>query len=161
MFSLYSCHRTKDLSENEIYSILNEIITDDSVVLGQAVCADFENMAWNSDFGRFLSADDIAFYEKQSLRFWKMKIKPGHLKYWYWESAARNKRVPYLPVDTLCSDTVYHSSFSLPIISADRQKVILKISRSGCFMCGSEETVLYEKIKDHWHKTHSWNLYIE
>ncbi len=157
-FLFQSCTQTKDLTEEEIYSIINEIITDDSIQTASTICSDFEDLRWNSEFEKSFTKGDLRFSLAQDKKFANMSIKPDKIKKYYWKIAEQKNISPYLKVDPNCSDTILHTYFSFPLISKDRQKVLIHIGSGGCFMCGGSGTYLYEKQNGRWKQIKSWDV---
>lgn len=159
-FLFPSCGQTKDLTEEEIYSIINEIITDDSIQTASTICADFADLRWNSEFEKSFTKDDMKFSAAQDKKFASMKIKADKIKKYYWKIAVQKNISPYLNVDPNCNDTIHHTYFSFPVISADRQKVLIHMGSDGCFMCGGSGTYLYEKQNGRWKQIKYWDVII-
>lgn len=159
-FIFQSCNQTKDLTDDEIFSIMNEIITDDSVQFSPTVRATFNKPTLDKEVKNILSPEDLKFIEKQISLFSDLHIKPDKLKRTDWRILVKRKISPYVNIIPNQSDSIHHSYFSLPIISSDRQKVIITIGSAGCFMCGGHGTYLYEKVNGKWRQTKSWDVII-
>ncbi|MBA3682708.1 MAG: hypothetical protein H0W73_16335 [Bacteroidetes bacterium] len=155
-----SCNRNPDLTEEEIYTILNEIITDDSVQFAQTLCATFEKPPLNNRAKKEFTSDDLIFIDRQISLFSKMTIKPNKIKRAGWKVLVKRNISPFTKSIPTRSDTIFHSYFSFPIISADRKKVILEIGSGGVFMGGANGTYLFQKINNKWVLKDSWNIII-
>lgn len=143
-----ACQSTGDLSEQELYGIINEIVADDSLHL-EVVCWQFKDIAWKADYKSVFNADDITFIDQQKALFKGKTILPNAL---HW-SPRRSTQQYSSFIDSNCTkDMVYHLSF--PLISKDRKKVIIEFSEDcNCNMGSTGGKDLYEKRKGHWVKT--------
>jgi len=150
-----SCKSTPDLTEDEVYTIINEIIADDSLYIDR-VCWKFQNLELTDEYKKEFTQDDISFIGRQSGQFKNLKVKPNNLK-WY---KRRSKTFEFTTVDTVCDQGIlYHISF--PIISADRQKVIMEFQEDcNCMLGGQGGQDLYEKKNGHWVRTKGFNHWI-
>lgn len=143
-----SCSSTPDLTEDEVYTIINEIIVDDSLHIDR-VCWKFQDQQLTDEYKKEFTQDDISFIGRQSGQFKNLKIKPNKLK-WY---LRRSKTFKFAAVDTVCDQGII-THFSFPLISADRQKVIIEIMNDcNCMLGGGAKTCLYEKKNGHWVRT--------
>ena len=142
---LSSCNSTPDLSEEEVYSIINEIIALDSLSVYKA-CWKFENIQLTDEHSKEFTKEDVVFIKKQNNLFKNSKIKPNKLK-WY---RKRSKTTDFITIDTLCNKGIlYHISF--PLISADRKKVMIEFREDcNCNLGGQGGKFLYEKRNEHW-----------
>ncbi|TPG31350.1 hypothetical protein EAH81_26860 [Flavobacterium pectinovorum] len=152
---LSSCKSTPDLTENEVYTIINEIIVDDSLPIYQA-CWKFKNIQLTEKYKKEFTEEDLNFIEDQNEIFKNLKIKPNQLK-WY---KRRQKEFEFTTVDTICDQGIlYHISF--PIISADRKKVLIEFQEDcNCLLGGQGGKDLYEKKNGHWIRTKSFDQWI-
>jgi hypothetical protein len=142
--TLTSCKKTEDLSEDEIYSILTEIIVDDSLEF-QSVCSDFMSIDLKVENLNDFSKTDLEFIARQKMLFSKLTIKPNKLM-WLVPSL---EKLEYISVNPNCQGNVTQISF--PIISADRQKVLIELVYSpNTFLGSSGGTFLYIKEKGKW-----------
>ena len=143
-----SCKKGEDLKEEEIYTILNEIMADDSIKLGP-VFFEFSDLYLADNYKEGFTNDDVEFIYRQKSLFTKMKIRPNKLKTNY---------VKFLEVHESLNDGILvHISF--PIISIDRKTVLINFESIGnCNLCGSGGTYLYKKINNRWKRV---NLYDE
>jgi hypothetical protein len=157
---LSSCNNTPDLTEDEIYTVLNEIITDDSSHFESPLCATFEKPPFNNRAKKEFTSYNLKFIDRQINLFSGMIIKPNKIKRAGWRVLVKRNISPFTKIIPTCTDTIFHSYFSFPIISADRKKVILKIGSDGAFMSGGYGTYLFEKINNKWILTDSWDTII-
>ncbi len=150
-----SCKSTRDLTEDEVYTIINEIIADDSLSIYQ-VCWKFQELELTEEDKKEFTKDDIIFIGKQREIFKNSKVKPGKLKW----LKKRSNTYEFIAVDTVCNEGVlYHISF--PLISADRQKVIIEFQEDcNCILGGQGGKDLYEKKKGHWVRTKGFDHWI-
>lgn len=134
-----------DLTEDEVYTILNEIIADDSLSIYK-VCWKFQELKLTEEYKKEFTQDDISFIGRQTELFKNLIVKPNKLK-WY---KRRGKTFDFATVDTVCDKGIlYHISF--PLISADRQKVIIEFQEDcNCMLGGQGGQDLYEKKNGHW-----------
>jgi hypothetical protein len=152
---LTACKPTPDLTEKEVYTILNEIIADDSLTINQ-VCWKFQPLQIPSEANQEFTVGDRLFSSRQSELFKSLKIKPATLK-WF---RRRNERAEFTAVDTVCTHGIlYHLSF--PLVSADRRKVLLAITEDcNCMLGGQGTKSLYEKKQGRWVRTKQFDQWI-
>lgn len=152
---LGSCKSTPDLTEDEVYTILNEIIADDSLYVDRA-CWKFQSIDLTTEMKNEFTKEDIDFIERQQSLFKNTTIKSGKLK---WLHRRKNTFVS-TTIDTVCNDGIlYHISF--PIISVDRQKVIIEFQEDcNCMLGGQGGKDLYEKKNGHWVRTKGFDHWI-
>jgi len=150
-----SCKSTPDLTEDEVYTILNEIIADDSLYINRA-CWKFEDITLTPEIKKEFNEQDLKFIGRQKDLFKNSTIKPNKLK-WY---QRRNKAIVNTIIDTICIQGIlYHISF--PLISADRQKVIIEFTEDcNCMLGGQGGKDLYEKKNEHWVRTKGFDHWI-
>ncbi|UUF13909.1 MULTISPECIES: hypothetical protein [Flavobacterium] len=150
-----SCKSTPDLTEDEVYGIINEIVVDDSLFLDH-VCWEFRTIPVKEEYKKEFSEKDIDFINEQNENFKGLKIKPNKIK-WFRKS---KKVFQYAIVDTLCDQGfLYHISF--PIISADRKKVIIEFQEDcNCLLGGQGGKYLYEKKNGHWIQKKGYDQWI-
>jgi hypothetical protein len=152
---LGSCKSTPDLSEDEVYGIINEIMVDDNLYLNQ-VCWKFRTIPFKAEYKNEFTEEDIDFIKDQNELFKDLKIKPKKIK-WFVKS---KKEFVYPTVDTLCDQgLLYHISF--PIVSADRKKVIIEFQEDcNCLLGGQGGKYLYEKKNGHWIRKRGYDTWI-
>ena len=154
MLLLSSCKTTPNLSSGEVYKIINEIISDDSILIYR-VCQDFQNLPLTGDYIKEFTNQDIDFNKNQRINLSGLKIEPQSIQ-WY---SPRFKTLSYSVVDTTCKEGIlYHITF--PIVSRNRQKVLIEfIEDCNCSLGGQGGKRLYErengrwirkKVYDHW-----------
>src|SRR6476660_4521778 len=119
---LSACKSTPNLTEDEVYTILNEIIADDSLYFNR-LCWKFDSITsmtdeFNKDIKKEFSERDFQFIERKKKLFKNTTIKPNRLKCFN----RRDKAFVNIDIDSACDKGIlYHLSF--PYISSDRQKV--------------------------------------
>jgi hypothetical protein len=145
-----SCIRPADLCEEEVYTILNEIITDDSLSFSPTLSSTLDEPRFDSAVRSRFYEDDVTFILRQMKLFADLQIKPNKIKRPNWKTLMQKNTSPFALIVQGRPDTIPYSYFSLPIISADRKKVILTIGQGGGFMRGGHETFMYEKSDNHW-----------
>ena len=152
---LGSCKSSPDLTEDEVYTILNEIIADDSLYINRA-CWKFNDIALTPEIKKEFNEYDLKFIGQQKDRFKNTTIKPNKLK-WYHR---RKKSLTSTTIDTICNQGIlYHISF--PLISADRQKVVVEFTEDcNCMLGGQGGKDLYEKKNGHWVRTKEFDHWI-
>lgn len=154
-FSACKFKKAKDLTEDEVYSIINEIVKSDSLIIRKA-CWKFQRIELTDEMKKEFSEDDLSFIERQEKRFHKMTIKPDKLKWYHW----KKKEFVKVKLDRICNEGIVEH-FSFPIISADRKKVIIEIrSDCNCPLGGSGGKDLYEKKNGRWVKTGGFDYWI-
>jgi len=155
ILSFCSCNKKPDLTENEIYTILNEIITDDSLKI-ERVSNRFLDVALETDYLNDFSESDIKFIKREREIFKDFKIDSTKLKLF------RPKRKCILI--SLGDTIIYKGSLteiSFPFISIDRKKVLIRINHNvDVFLGGSGGTYLYEKKNGHWVKMKNLNHWL-
>lgn len=152
---LFSCKSTPNLTENEVYKILNEIIADDSLRINK-ICWKFNDLALTGEYANEFTAQDREFIYKQKTILTDITIKSNKLK-WY---SPRTKSFDFIKVDTICNTGIlYH--FSFPLISSDRRKVIIEITENcNCLLGGQGGKDLYEKVNGRWKRTKTFDRWI-
>ena len=136
-------------SENKKYEILNEIIKDDKLTLSK-ICSKSDKI---KIFENNLS--DFTFFEQLSVNFqkltqteWEFKLKK--IKYF---NHILNK-TEFCEIIPNCDKE--HGIFyriSAPIVSPDKQTVIIKITEDcNCMLGGQSGTFLYKKVYGKWRR---------
>lgn len=150
-----SCKSTPDLTEEEVYTILNEIIADDSLFVDRA-CWKFQDINLTTEMKNEFTKEDLEFIKLQQTIFKNTTIKSDKLKWFH----RRKKEFVSTTIDTVCNEGfLYHISF--PIISADRQKVLIEIQEDcNCMLGGSGGKDLYEKKNGHWINVKGFDFWI-
>jgi hypothetical protein len=150
-----SCNKTPDLTEDEVYTIINEIIADDSLHINK-VCSKFQEVVLTTEMKKEFTKEDLEFISRQKALFKDQVIKSGKLKWLH----NPNKTFVSTLVDTACNNGIlYHVSF--PIISTDRQKVLIEFQQDcNCMLGGQGGQNLYEKKNGHWIRTNMFNHWI-
>lgn len=142
---MYSCKSKTEINEQEIYSLINEIIFDDTIVIHN-VCSKLEELKLDSEQLKEFTKDDFHFNEKIKLKFKNLKIKPNSIKYFH----LNYKPTDFATIDSTCNKK-YVVHLSLPYISVDRKKILIKIDNDcNCFLGGNGGVYLYEKVKGNW-----------
>lgn len=140
-----SCKSTPELTEDEVYTIINEIIVDDSLEIDK-VCWKFQEINLTSELKKEFTKQDLKFIGEQKKLYKNMTVQPNKLK-WF---NRRKKLYEYSIIDSICKDG-FLTHISFPIISADRQKVIIEIqSFCNCQLGGSGSKKIYEKKNGRW-----------
>ena len=148
-----SCNRMPDLTKDEVYKILNEIIADDSLYL-DIVCRQVDFISVTNEYG--FSIDDKDFISRQNEIFKDFKIEPKQLKYY----SRRKKRLESVFVDTTCKVGIL-TRLSFPLISADRQRVVIENTEDcHCMLGGQGGKDLYQKENGHWKRKKSFDRWI-
>ena len=152
---LYSCKSTPDLTGDEVYKILNEIIADDSLSIHR-ICWKFNELPLTGEYSTVFTQQDKRFITRQKSILTDSIIKPNKLK-WY---SHRKKSFDFITIDTICDQGILHH-LSFPLISADRQKVVIEITENcNCMLGGQGGKNLYEKKNGHWIRTNSFERWI-
>ena len=125
-----SCKFSPNLTEAEIFSIINQIIKDDNKAIDR-VCWEFQYLKLEQEYAKEFTSTDIWFNKKQQMLFKNIRIKPKSLQ---WFRRGESKPT-YISVDELCNQgIIYHISF--PVISADRKKVLIEFNEDCNCMLG-------------------------
>jgi hypothetical protein len=125
-----SSNSQKDLTEDEIYSILNEIIKDDSLMF-HSVCWQYDSLTITEEAMKNFSIEDIRFYMRQRSLLMMNDIKPNKLKCYN----RRLKDYVYTEIDSN-TENGYFTRLSFPIITSDRQRVFMDICENCNMMLG-------------------------
>ncbi len=72
------CQPSGNLTEQELYNIINEIIADDSLHV-DVVCWKFKDIQLKADYKSVFNADDIVFINQQKALFENKTIMPNAL----------------------------------------------------------------------------------
>ncbi len=152
---LLACNQKTEIKEAEIYSLINEVIFDDSIVVNN-VCWNFNKLNLDKDILKEFSKEDIEFNEKIELKFKNLKVKPNKIIYFHYNYKAGD----YAKIDSTCSkNSVVH--LSVPFISVDRKKILIEIQYDcNCLLGGSGGKHLYKKINGHWKLNKSFDEWI-
>lgn len=144
-------------SENQKYEILNEIIKDNDLTLFK-ICSKSDKIKIFDN-----NLNDFTLFEQLSVNFQKMTqinydFKPNKLKYFN----GRIKKYEYSEIISSCgkeNEMVYR--ISMPIVSPDKQTVIIKITEDcNCMLGGQSGEYLYKKISGKWKRIKSFNAWI-
>jgi hypothetical protein len=134
-------------SENEKYEILNEIIKDDNLTISK-VCAKSDKIEIFEN-----NLNDFAWFEQLSVNFQKLTqmecdFKSNKLQYLN-RKTKKNKYSEIIPNCGKEYEMLY--KISMPIISPDKQTVIIKITEDcNCMLGGQSGTYLYKKNNGKW-----------
>jgi hypothetical protein len=151
--SFVSCNQTPDLTKDEVYKILNEIIADDSLRL-YTVCWQVDKISVSNECG--FSNKDKIFIEQQSEIFKDFKFEPNRLKFY----SRKKKSIDFVYVDTSCKIGIL-TRLSFPLISADRQRVLIENTEDcHCMLGGQGGKDLYVKHNGHWKREKSFDRWI-
>ena len=147
---------TADLTESEIYTIVNQIIGDNDWPVTK-VCSKFTDIQLTDESAREFTIADRYFMTRQRFLFRAMRIKQGSLQF---KLADSSHRVKSAFVDTACNQGIlYHISF--PLISADRKKVLIEFYENcNCILGSRAGKYLYEKKNGHWVYTKGFDQWI-
>ena len=152
-----SCNRQKVsvLTEDEVYSIINQIIKDDNLPILN-VCSRFHQIPIKGDYLSEFTDQDLNFIIESKKSFSGIKIRPNQLK-WFNKSENTQK---FVSVDTVCNEgTNYNISF--PLISSDRRKVLIEFEKDcNCPFGGQGGKTLYIKKNGKWVNTKSFDHWI-
>ncbi|MEO7924262.1 MAG: hypothetical protein ABIR30_11350 [Chitinophagaceae bacterium] len=148
-----SCNRTPNLTKDEVYKILNEIIADDSLRL-YTVCWQVDNLSVADEYG--FSNQDKKFIERQRKVFKDFKFESKRLKFY----SRKKKDFDFVYVDTSCKVGIL-TRLSFPLISADRQRVVIENTEDcHCMLGGQGFKDLYVKQNGHWKRQQSFDRWI-
>jgi len=147
---LTSCVKKHDLSQKEIFSIINEIVKDNNLSVHKA-CFSFDPQLRSKAFLYEFSKNDKKFILRQIELFKNLKINQGDLKYY----SFFYKKWFDVKIDTICKEQTL-TVFALPLISSDRELVIL-----GYYPPGQGGEYLYKKRNEHWILVKTFEHWIE
>jgi hypothetical protein len=141
------------LTKDEVYKILNEIIADDSLNL-YTVCWQLDNVPISDEYG--FSSQDKKFIERQNTIFKGFKFEPKRLKSY----SRRKQKFDFVYIDTSCNEGILNR-LSFPLISADRQRVVIENTEDcHCMLGGQGGKDLYIKQNGHWKREKSFDRWI-
>jgi hypothetical protein len=147
-FVISACNNTADLNEHEIFSILNQIMKDNSF-RPHIICSTFDKVPRERIYQAGFSENDLNFIDHQTNKIKSLKIKQGDLKE-YWPVDNKEHEVI---IDSTCESSLL-TRISFPLISADREKVVLGITELGqggiYLYVKSNGKWQNRKILDHW-----------
>jgi hypothetical protein len=148
-----SCNRTPDLTRDEIYKILNEIIADDSLRLNR-VCWQVDHLSITDEYG--FGSDDKKFIKRQSGVFKDFKFESKRLKFY----SRRKQTYDFVYIDTTCKEGILNR-LSFPLVSLDRQRVVIENTEDcNCMLGGQGGKDLYIKQNGHWKLEKSFGRWI-
>lgn len=148
-----SCNKPTNLTKDEVYEILNEIIADDSLRLS-TICWQVDDLSISGEYG--FGKEDEVFINQQKGIFKKFKIEPKRLKYY----SRREKGFVFFDVDTNCN-AGFVTRLSFPLISIDRQRVVIENTEDcNCMLGGQGSKDLYVKKNGRWKKEKSFDNWI-
>ncbi|WP_421794448.1 hypothetical protein [Haliscomenobacter sp.] len=153
MLLLCACQSDPDLTETEVYSILNEIIVADSLRIHR-LCWKFKNLPLYGEHVKVFTEQDKKFIKRQKLLHKGFIIQPNKLKGY----SSSRKSFHLVEVDSACDKGIINH-LSFPLISIDRQKLVIEITEDcNCLLGGKGGKILYEKINGQWKlsKTFDW-----
>lgn len=149
----FSCNRTPDLTKDEVYKILNEIIADDSLRL-HTICWQVDNLSITDEYG--FNSDDKKFIERQKNIFKDFKFEQNQLKFY----SRKKQTYDFIYIDTSCKEGILNR-LSFPLISADRQRVVIENTEDcNCMLGGQGGKDLYIKQNGHWKLEQSFDRWI-
>jgi hypothetical protein len=149
------CRKGPNLTEDEIYTILNEIILDGSLSI-QRACWKFDDLVLSDACKKEFTGPDIRFMYRQKRKFENLRIRPGRLR-WYKKHA---KVFVNTTIDTNCNKGIVHQ-LSLPLVSIDRQKVLIEIYENcNCLLGDQGGKFLYMKVNGRWKRVKVFDYWI-
>ena len=155
VLSLASCNTAPDLTEEEVYCIINEVVADDSLSISR-VCWKFKQLRLTTEYKKEFTDKDAAFIARQQVLFKNLKVKPDKLKGF----SKQTNTLRFITVDTVCTEGILHHIF-FPLIGADRQKLIMEFQEDcNCMLGGHGGQVLYNKKNGHWVRSKVFNQWI-
>jgi hypothetical protein len=148
-----SCNKEPDLTKEEVYQLLNEIIADDSLRL-YTVCWRADVLAISTDYG--FSDRDQKFINQQNEIFRDFKFEPERLRAY---SRKKQKYISIL-IDSSCKVGILNH-LSFPLVSVDRKRVVLQNTEDcNCMLGGHGGKYLFIKENGHWKKEKSFDTWI-
>ena len=148
-----SCNRTPDLTKDEVYKILNQIIADDSLRL-HTVCWQLEDLPITDEYG--FSSNDKKFIDRQKAIFKNFKLEQKQLKFY----SKKKQAYDFIYIDTNCNEGILNR-LSFPLISVDRQRVVIENTEDcNCMLGGQGGKDLYINRNGHWKLEKSFDRWI-
>lgn len=139
IISFTSCKKNADLSKEEVFTIMNEIIKDNNFDVSET-CSTFDKQLRSVAFLFEFSQYDKKFVLHQIEINKDLKIKKGNLK----SFSTYQKKWHDVIVDSSCDHDIL-TVFAFPLISSDRKSVIF-----GFYSPGQGGEYLFKKQNDHW-----------
>lgn len=137
-------------SKDHKYEILNEIIRDDELMLSEICAQSIKIEVFENNLSSF------TFFEQLSVNFQKLtqttpEIEEDKVKYFN----RRLKKAEFSNILTNCNeaDGIFYM-ISMPIVSPDKQTVLIKITEAcNCLLGGQSGTYIYKKVNGKWMRT--------
>jgi hypothetical protein len=150
-----SCERTPDLTQAEVYKIINEIVADDSLKIYR-VCWKFKDLPLAGQYLSEFTTKDIEFNKRQKVLLSGLKIHSKQLRW----IRPRDKAEIYSIIDTTCNTGIlYH--LTLPIITQDRKRVLIEFNEDcNCELGGQGGKTLYERINGRWVRKKTFDRWV-
>jgi hypothetical protein len=150
---ILSCKKSNDLTKEEIYTIMNEIIADDSLQL-YVVCATPSSFSISDEYG--FNENDKKFIERQRKLFKDFKYDDNSLKSYSW----KKKAFDFVEIDHKC-DVGIINVLSFPLISEDRKSVVFENRQDcHCMLGDQSNTSMYIKENGHWKRKKVFDAWI-
>lgn len=148
--------KPKPVSEAEAYTLLNELILDDTLVIRE-VYYRFAGLTLSDEMKKEFTAEEVEFMEGQIRKPLAKELKPRTIT-WFHKNYNPDRDF-VKPVYEADSGSVVHMSF--PIISPDRKKILIHWKRDcNCMLGGSAGDNLYVKKNGRWKRTKTFNGWI-
>jgi len=140
-----SCIKQKGVTEDEIYTIINQIISDDSIRFGN-LNNKFSDIRFSEACIKEIEKKDLSFILDQKKKNKGIFIKDKYLK----EFWPRDKQYHLIRLDSTSNNCI-----SIPLISADRNKILIEILTAG-----QGATYIYVRINNKWLRKSSFDSWI-
>lgn len=146
----------KPISEKEAYTLLNELILDDTLIIRE-VYYQFEGLVLSDDMKKEFTREEVIFMDEQTRNPLVKELKPGKIIWFHKNYKPASDFVK--PVYESDSGMMIHMSF--PVISPDRKKMLIHWSLDcNCILGGSGGDDLYIKKNNRWKLVKQFNGWI-
>jgi hypothetical protein len=135
-----NCSKQNEVTEKELYSIINQIISDDSLRFG-SLDNKFSDFRFSENCINEIEKKDLGFILKQMKKFKGLQLKNKCLK-------------EYWPIDNkyhfINIDSTSNNNISIPLITKNRNKILICISTNKGLLSGQGAIYIYIKKNGKW-----------
>ena len=152
---VYSCSDKPKIDNDLIYSTLNDIILQDSI-LARVVCNKFDQVTIPDDIQKEFFSSDKKFIQDQIKNSSNAKMDTGRL-YFY---SRRKKELVKSFIDTTCSINIFYR-LTYPVFSKDLQTVVVGVTEDcNCMLGGWGFEAVYKRQKGKWTRVKKYDNWI-
>jgi hypothetical protein len=145
----------KPVSEDEAYTLLNEVILDDTLAMHR-VYYRFEKLEFSEEMKKEFTPGELEFVEPQVRKPVAKEVKPDKI-IWFHRGYKPGDYVKLIHQE----DSGYMTHVSFPIISPDRKKLLIHWENDcNCMLGGSGSDDLYIKKNGRWKLAKTFNGWV-